>query len=121
MDKQLLEERVAELVMGFFPYNGRKLPKGFNKPIMDSVEKALIVFVLERLGGNQVRAAEILGMNRNTLRKKIMLYGINVRSYVTRDSGTVRLAKQRVKEQQRRENMEMAYVSANNLAVGGRA
>ena len=32
--------------------------------------------VLTRVGGNQTVAAELLGMNRNTLRKKIKVYGI---------------------------------------------
>jgi two-component system nitrogen regulation response regulator GlnG len=35
------------------------------------VERLLIEVVLERAGGNQVKAADMLGINRNTLRKKI--------------------------------------------------
>ena len=37
---------------------------------------ALIEVVLHKVGGNQTQAAELLGMNRNTLRKKIRVYGI---------------------------------------------
>jgi two-component system nitrogen regulation response regulator GlnG len=39
--------------------------------VIEQVERPLIRFVLEKTRGNQVKAAEILGINRNTLRKKI--------------------------------------------------
>jgi Fis family transcriptional regulator len=44
--------------------------------VMDCVEKPVIEMVLEHAGGNQSRAAEMLGINRNTLRKKMLQYGI---------------------------------------------
>jgi Fis family transcriptional regulator len=44
--------------------------------VMNSVERPLIEFTLERTQGNQTQAANILGLNRNTLRKKINLYGL---------------------------------------------
>ena len=39
--------------------------------VLARVERPLIELVLERTGGNQVKAADMLGINRNTLRKKI--------------------------------------------------
>jgi DNA-binding protein Fis len=39
--------------------------------VMGQVEKPLIAVVLQHTNGNQSQAAEILGINRNTLRKKI--------------------------------------------------
>jgi DNA-binding protein Fis len=39
-------------------------------------EKALLRRVLEATGGNQVKASEMLGINRMTLRKKIEQYGL---------------------------------------------
>ena len=44
--------------------------------LLQSVEKPLLEFVMNRAGGNQSKAAEILGLNRNTLRKKLMQYNI---------------------------------------------
>ena len=41
------------------------------------VEKPLLRAVLRETGGNQVRAAQILGINRNTLRKKLVEHGID--------------------------------------------
>src|SRR5205807_838485 len=41
------------------------------------VEKPLLRAVLRETGGNQVRAAQILGINRNTLRKKLIEHGID--------------------------------------------
>ena len=40
------------------------------------VEKTLIEEALQRTGGNQVQAAQLLGMNRSTLRKKKKDYGL---------------------------------------------
>jgi len=47
--------------------------------VLEQVERPLIRFVLEKSRGNQVRAADILGINRNTLRKKITELGIEVK------------------------------------------
>jgi two-component system nitrogen regulation response regulator GlnG len=47
--------------------------------VLGQVERPLIRFVLEKARWNQVRAADILGINRNTLRKKIQELGIDLR------------------------------------------
>jgi Fis family transcriptional regulator len=44
--------------------------------VMGAVERPLIAYILERNEGNQTRAAEMLGINRNTLRKKLREYGL---------------------------------------------
>lgn len=45
--------------------------KGMYDLIMRQVERPLLRFILEKTKGNQVKASEILGINRNTLRKKL--------------------------------------------------
>ena len=47
--------------------------------VLHQMERPLINIVLERTRGNQVRTSEILGINRNTLRKKIKTLGIEVK------------------------------------------
>jgi two-component system nitrogen regulation response regulator GlnG len=57
-----------------------KLDKGdIYDRVLEQVERPLIRYVLEKTRGNQVRAADIMGINRNTLRKKINDLGIQVR------------------------------------------
>ncbi|MGE3258980.1 MAG: sigma-54-dependent transcriptional regulator [Geobacter sp.] len=57
-----------------------KLDKGdIYDRVLEQVERPLIRFTLEKTRGNQVRAADILGINRNTLRKKISELGIQLK------------------------------------------
>lgn len=43
--------------------------------LLNCIEKPLLEYVLNHAGGNQSKAAEILGLNRNTLRKKLKQHG----------------------------------------------
>ena len=49
--------------------------------VVGNLEKVLIEKALERTGGNQLTAAMILGLNRNTIRAKIKKFRINVDGY----------------------------------------
>jgi two-component system nitrogen regulation response regulator GlnG len=51
----------------------------FYEMVLHQMERPLINIVLEKTRGNQLRTAEILGINRNTLRKKIKILGINLK------------------------------------------
>lgn len=44
--------------------------------VINCVEKPLLESVLTRVQGNQTHAAQMLGINRNTLRKKMKAHGI---------------------------------------------
>lgn len=48
--------------------------------VLEQVEKPLIELALQTKNGNQVKTAQMLGINRNTLKKKIETYKINPRN-----------------------------------------
>ena len=51
-------------------------PHGIYDMVIAHVERALLSSMLERSNGNQTQAAEMLGMNRNTLRAKLAKYNL---------------------------------------------
>lgn len=51
-------------------------PSGMHAMLIQAVERPLLEVVMQRAGGNQSRAAGWLGMNRNTLRKKLADHGL---------------------------------------------
>jgi Fis family transcriptional regulator, factor for inversion stimulation protein len=51
-------------------------PHGIYDMVITHVERAMISSVMERAGGNQTQAADMLGLNRSTLRSKLTKYGI---------------------------------------------
>ena len=51
-------------------------PSDIYDMVVKAVEKPLLAFIMDRAEGNQSRAAELLGINRNTLRKKLNEHGL---------------------------------------------
>ncbi|MBU6483632.1 MAG: Fis family transcriptional regulator [Betaproteobacteria bacterium] len=49
-------------------------PHGVYDMVITQVERALLSSMLERSNGNQTHAADMLGLNRNTLRAKLAKY-----------------------------------------------
>jgi two-component system nitrogen regulation response regulator GlnG len=74
-----LDEIVAVKVREYMHEFGDIAPRNLHARVLEIIEKPLIEAVLDRTNGNQLRAAEILGINRNTLRKKISELGIEVK------------------------------------------
>jgi two-component system nitrogen regulation response regulator GlnG len=63
----------------YFAEHGERLPPpGVYDRILHDVERPLISICLAATRGNQIRAAHLLGLNRNTLRKKIRDLGLEV-------------------------------------------
>ena len=79
-----LEEAVRHRLAELLERNAGTPVGELHATLISAVERPLIEIVLERSGGNQVKAAEMLGINRNTLRKKITELGIEVRRLVSR-------------------------------------
>jgi len=59
----------------FKDLNGEE-PANLHGLVMSEVEKPLLEAVMERAESNQTRAARMLGINRNTLRKKLKHYNL---------------------------------------------
>lgn len=59
----------------FKDLNGEE-PVNLHCMVMAEVEKPLLELVMERAESNQTRAARMLGINRNTLRKKLKFYNL---------------------------------------------
>ena len=51
-------------------------PHGIYDMVIANVERSLITSIMHRAGGNQTNAADMLGLNRNTLRTKLSKYNI---------------------------------------------
>ena len=71
----LIGRRVAQYLE---KSNGEE-PRGLYQKLVAEIERPLIEQAMRRAEGNQVRAARILGLNRNTLRKKLVDLGIATR------------------------------------------
>ena len=70
---EIIERKLLECVRGLREHASANL----YDLMIGLVEKPLLRAVLRETGGNQVRAAQILGINRNTLRKKLTEHGID--------------------------------------------
>lgn len=78
-DTERLSDSVARHLRRYFDLHGTLLPPpGLYARILREVEMPLIEIALDATGGNQAKCAELLGINRNTLRKKITDLDIQV-------------------------------------------
>ena len=74
-----LSGSVEKHLRRYFDLHGGALPPpGLYQRILREVETPLIEIALDATGGNQAKCADLLGINRNTLRKKITDLDIQV-------------------------------------------
>ncbi len=67
---------VSESLDDYFTHLDGQPPHAIYDMVLGCVEKPMLEYVLNKVGGNQSKAAEMLGINRNTLRKKMAAYGL---------------------------------------------
>jgi Fis family transcriptional regulator, factor for inversion stimulation protein len=67
---------VRRAIDGYFKDLDGERATGVYDMVINCVEKPLLESVLHRVQGNQTHAATMLGINRNTLRKKMKAHGI---------------------------------------------
>ena len=78
-DQERLSDSVRLHLQRYFDLHGQDLPPpGIYQRILAELEIPLIEISLDATGGNQAKCADLLGINRNTLRKKITELGIEV-------------------------------------------
>lgn len=76
VDENELAACVRRVLSQYFKDLDGEEAGGVHDMVMNCVEKPLLELVLNQAGSNQSRAADMLGINRNTLRKKMLQHGI---------------------------------------------
>ena len=74
---ETLEQCVHRSLEQYFADLDGARPHALHDMVIAAVERPLLQFAMARSDGNQSAAAELLGINRNTLRKKLTEHGID--------------------------------------------
>jgi Fis family transcriptional regulator len=78
MNDSEMARMVRRAIDGYFRDLDGERAIGVYDMVINCVEKPLLESVLHRVKGNQTDAAKMLGINRNTLRKKMRVHGIKL-------------------------------------------
>jgi Fis family transcriptional regulator len=73
---ETIEQCVLRSLEQYFSDLDGARPHALHEMVIAAVERPLLQFAIARTEGNQSAAAELLGINRNTLRKKLQQYRI---------------------------------------------
>lgn len=73
----ILSECVRTVVQRYFDDLEEQTPQNMHQMVLTEVERPMLQVVMQQTDGNQTKASQILGMNRSTLRKKLIQYGLS--------------------------------------------
>lgn len=76
MSKDNIQDVVRKSLEKYFKDLGEQQPTNVYEMVVFTVEKPILEAVMARAEGNQSQAAEMLGINRNTLRKKLQQHDL---------------------------------------------
>ena len=71
-----LADCVTHSMEQYFQDLNGEAPNNLHNFFINEVEKPFLKVVMNQVNGNQTRAADMLGINRNTLRKKLKTYNL---------------------------------------------
>ena len=75
--KKKLSDNIDTLLDQYFNDLDGDQPSAIYEMVINTVEKPLLLYIMNKTEGNQSKAAKILGLNRNTLRKKLKQYNLD--------------------------------------------
>ncbi|GAB4207939.1 MAG: Fis family transcriptional regulator [Tibeticola sp.] len=76
MSNSNIDACIRANLASYFCDLGETEPGALYDMVVKAVERPLLEEVMQRTGNNQSRAAQWLGLNRNTLRKKLIEHGL---------------------------------------------
>lgn len=74
--KSPLDDAVVSSLERYFDDLEGTQPSSIYEMVIEAVERPMLEVVMREAHGNQLRASEMLGINRNTLRKKLQHHGM---------------------------------------------
>jgi len=74
--KKNLPNNIDTLLDQYFNDLDGDQPSTIYEMVINTVEKPLLIYIMNKTEGNQSKAAKMLGLNRNTLRKKLKQYNL---------------------------------------------
>ncbi len=76
LDSITLRQAVKDTLKNYFTNIGSEKPVDFYSILLEEIERPLLEVLINYTHYNQVRMAQILGISRGTLRKKLKQYGM---------------------------------------------
>lgn len=71
-----IDDAITKSLERYFRDLDGEQASGIYDMVIRAVERPLLEVIMREAEGNQLRASEMLGINRNTLRKKLLLHGL---------------------------------------------